>query len=87
MSLVLTLALGVVLGSLIQRQVTRRSVAELASTTQIATAITIHTIVTGLTYGANGIPDTGGQQLAQAGVISSAAHVLVDNSDVVSVDA
>jgi diguanylate cyclase (GGDEF)-like protein len=87
LSLVLTLALGVVLGGLIERQVTRRSVAELATTTQIATAITIHTIVTGLTYGANGIPETGGQQLAQAGVISSAAHVLVDNSNVVSVDA
>jgi hypothetical protein len=87
LSLALTLALGVFLGSLIQHQVTRRSTAELATTTQIATAITIQTIVTGLTYGTNGIPKTGGEQLAQADVISSAARVLVNNSDVESVDA
>jgi diguanylate cyclase (GGDEF)-like protein len=87
LSFVLTLALGAVLGSQIQHQVTRRSVAELATTTQIATAITIHTIVSGLTYGTNGIPHTGGQEQAQATTISSAARVLVETSDVVSVDA
>ncbi len=87
LSFVLTLALGVVLGGQIQHQVTRRSVAQLATTTQIATAITIHTIVSGLSYGDKGIPATAGQKLAQAGTISSAARVLVDNSDVVSVDA
>lgn len=87
LSFVLTLALGVVLGGLIQHQVKRQSEAGLATSTRIATMITIHTIVSGLTYGTNGIPLTNGQRLAQVNTISSAAHVLVDNSDVVSVDA
>jgi diguanylate cyclase (GGDEF)-like protein len=87
LSFVLTLALGVVLGGLIQHQVKSQSEAGLATSTRIATVITIHTIVSELTYGTNGIPVSSDQKLAQANTISSAAHVLVDDSDVVSVDA
>ena len=87
LSLVLTLALGVILGIQIQRQVTRQSLSELATSTQIATEITVHTIVSSLSDGRNGIPVTNQQRHAQASEISSAAHVLVANSDVVAVDA
>ncbi len=87
LSLVLTLALGVILGIQIQRQVTRQSLSELATSTQIAAAITVHTIVSSLSDGRNGIPVTNQQRQAQAGEISSAARVLVANSDVVAVDA
>ena len=45
LSRVLTLALGVILGIQIQHQVTRQSLSELATSTQIAVAITVHTIV------------------------------------------
>jgi hypothetical protein len=85
--LVLTLALGVILGIQIQRQVTRQSLSELATSTQIATEITVHTIVSSLSDGRNGIPVTNQQRHAQASEISSAARVLVANSDVVAVDA
>ncbi|MGA3146348.1 MAG: GGDEF domain-containing protein [Acidimicrobiales bacterium] len=83
----LTLALGVILGIQIQREVTRQSLSALASSTQIATAITVHTIVSSLSDGSSGIPVTDQQRQAQAGTISSAARVLVTNSDVVAGDA
>lgn len=56
LSFALTLVLGVVLGGLIQHQVKSQSEADLAASTRIATVITIHTIVSELTYGTNGIP-------------------------------
>ena len=87
LSFALTLVLGVVLGGLIQHQVKSQSEADLAASTRIATVITIHTIVSELTYGTNGIPGNADQKLAQATTISAAARVLVDNSDVVSVTA
>ena len=87
LSFALTLALGVVLGGLIQHQVKSQSEAGLATSTRIATVITIHTIVSGLNYGLNGIPITNSQRVAQASAISSDAHVLVNNSDVVGVSA
>jgi diguanylate cyclase (GGDEF)-like protein len=87
LSFALTLALGVVLGGLIQHQVKSQSEAGLDTSTRIATVITIHTIVSGLNYGSNGIPLTNSQRVAQVNAISSDARVLVDNSDVVGVSA
>ena len=86
-SLVLTVALGAVLGAEIQRSVTSRSVAVLRRTAQSAIALTVDTIVSGLSFGKNGVPLTSGQQQAQANLISSAAHSLVANSDIVGVEA
>ena len=75
LSLVLTLALGVILGIKdTEREVTRQSLSALASSTQIATAITVHTIVSSLSDGSSGIPVTDQQRQAQAGTISSAAR-------------
>ena len=50
---------------------TRQSLSALASPTQIATAITVHTIVSSLSDGSSGIPVTDQQRQAQAGTISS----------------
>jgi diguanylate cyclase (GGDEF)-like protein len=79
-SLVLTLAVGLVLAAQIQRLVARRSLQTLTQSTQSAVAITMNTIVTGLTYGRSGAPLTTAQRKAQVGIISSAAEVLLRNS-------
>jgi diguanylate cyclase (GGDEF)-like protein len=86
-SLVLTLALGVVLGVQIQRSVTQRSLAVMRKSTQGAIALTVNTIMSGLSFGKSGTPLTTGQQQAQAGLISSASRVLVAESDIVAVEA
>jgi diguanylate cyclase (GGDEF)-like protein len=86
-SLILTLALGVVLGREIERSVNERGLEMLRQTTQSAIALTVNTIVTGLSFGTEGVPTTTQQKLAQADLISSASRVLVSNSDVVAVEA
>jgi len=84
-SLVLTVAAGLVLAAQIQRLVARRSVQTLTDTTQSAVAITMNTITSGLSFGRNGVPLTNAQKLAQANLISSAARVLIANSQSVLV--
>jgi diguanylate cyclase (GGDEF)-like protein len=84
-SLVLTLAVGIVLAAQIQRLVARRSLQSLTETTQSAVAITMNTIVSGLSYGQSGVPLTNAQREAQVDVISSAARVLIANSQSVLV--
>ena len=86
-SLILTLVLGFVLGRQIERSVNARGLEMLRRTTQSAIALTVNTIVTGLSFGTNGLPATAQQQLAQVALISSASRVLVANSDVVAVEA
>jgi diguanylate cyclase (GGDEF)-like protein len=86
-SLVLTVVLGVVLGVQIRRSVTQRSLAVMRKSTQGAIALTVNTIVSGLSFGKDGVPLTTGQQQAQVSLISSASRVLVAQSDIVAVEA
>jgi diguanylate cyclase (GGDEF)-like protein len=87
LSLTLTLVLGIVLAAQVRDAVTERDLSVLTKTTKGVIAVTIQTIVSQVAYGNKGIPDTNGQQRAQANAISAAARVLVANSDVVSVEA
>ena len=84
-SLVLTVAVGLVLGSQIHRMVERRSVQALTQSTQSAVAIAMSTITTGVTYGRGETPMNTVQRAAQVKVISSVSKVLVANSETVVV--
>jgi diguanylate cyclase (GGDEF)-like protein len=86
LSLVVTMAVGVVLASQIQRLVARRSIQTLTESTHSAVAITMHTIVTGLTYGPGETPLKTPQRQAQVDLISAASRVLVGNSETVVVE-
>jgi diguanylate cyclase (GGDEF)-like protein len=86
-SLALTLALGFLLGREIDRSVNQRGLELLSGTTKSGIALTVNTIMTGLSFGSGGLPATQRQKLAQVDLISSASRVLVANSDVVSVEA
>jgi diguanylate cyclase (GGDEF)-like protein len=84
-SLVLTVVAGLVLAAQIQRLVAKRSLQTLTETTQSAVAITMNTIISGLSFGRSGVPLTHAQQVAQTNLISSAARVLIANSQSVLV--
>jgi diguanylate cyclase (GGDEF)-like protein len=85
-SLVLTVAVGLALGSQIHRMVERRSVQSLTQSTRSAVAIAMSTIVTGVTYGRGETPMNTVQREAQVKVISSVSKVLVANSETVVVE-
>ena len=86
-SLLLTIAVGLVLASQMKRLVAERSIQMLSQSTRSAVALTVNTLVTGLTYNPGESALTTRNRQAQVNIITAASKVLVANSDTVVAEA